>query len=159
MGATFTENGAAPEGEDGRGPSPGSRSSSSPCCNKARVDALGGEGFVDRPRPTLLENDPGDANEAIPHREIANRRAGSESKAVRALLNLVGVILENLTHVHPGITSGHARLDVHLAQGEHGRLLTAGARGHERTGLGLGRRHVYQKGQTGEQAKGPRGYR
>ena len=49
-------------------------------------------------------------------------------------------------------------VDGHLAQGQNRGVLAPGARGHEHSGLGEGRRGAQREGQAGQQAKRPQGY-
>jgi hypothetical protein len=102
---------------------------------KAGIDPLSGERLVDGPGPALLQDHPGNADEAIPHREVADRGRRSEGKPVGSLLNLAGVVLEDLADVHSRVTPRDGRVDGHVAQRENRRVGTAGARRDEKAGL------------------------
>ena len=108
---------------------------------QAGINALVGEFLVDGAGPLLLQDHSGDALEAVPDGEVAHGGRGRQRKAVGAFLDVGSVILEDLPHVHTGVAPGDADIDVHLAQGEHARVGTSGARGHQEARLGAQRCH------------------
>jgi hypothetical protein len=84
---------------------------------QAGVDALGGQLPVDGARPLLLEDHAGDADEAVPDREVADRRRGRQREAIGPLLHVGRMVLVHLADVDPRVAARDPDVDGHLAQG------------------------------------------
>src|SRR6185295_6796518 len=83
---------------------------------KAGIDRLQREVFVDLFRASLLQDDSGDSNIPVPHRKVRDRRGSRNQKNVTAFLNAIGVIAEDLSNSHASILTIDEHVQAHLVE-------------------------------------------